>query len=254
MVDEENIPLNLIRGAYVRFNPALKGEMLQRISPDLIEMYAAQRRAAIHTLLDRLSCPVVNPPSAGYSNGSKPFQMNLLGRFGLSSPQWIVSNDPDKIKGFNALFPEGTIVKSCSGLRSEVRALDDVLLQRISCGSSPVIVQQRINGDDVRVHTVNGKTFGTRISGTDYVDYRFSKNERRYQECSVPREIAAACHHFAKKEGLLLAGFDFKIASDGKWWCLECNPAPTFLPYEMSTGQAISQSILDQFVAAAAVQ
>jgi len=55
---------------------------------------------------------------------------------------------------------------------------------------------------------------------------------------------------FACAQGLLIAGFDFRVASNDRWWCLECNPAPTFLPCEMETGQAIADALLESMVAA----
>jgi len=44
-----------------------------------------------------------------------------------------------------------------------------------------------------------------------------------------------------------VAGFDFRVTPDGDWYCLEMNPVPTFLPYEMATSQRIGEAILDIF-------
>ncbi|HSG47001.1 MAG TPA: hypothetical protein VLA43_04200, partial [Longimicrobiales bacterium] len=32
---------------------------------------------------------------------------------------------------------------------------------------------------------------------------------------------------------------------DGAWWCLESNPVPTFLPYEVQAGLPIADAVLD---------
>jgi hypothetical protein len=33
-------------------------------------------------------------------------------------------------------------------------------------------------------------------------------------------------------QGLLFAGWDFKVDSDGTYWCLECNPMPGYSRYD----------------------
>ena len=48
---------------------------------------------------------------------------------------------------------------------------------------------------------------------------------------------------------LTLAGFDFRVTKDGRWYCLEVNPMPTFLPYETATGQPIGNAVLDALLA-----
>ena len=46
----------------------------------------------------------------------------------------------------------------------------------------------------------------------------------------------------------MLAGFDFRCAPDGVWYCLEVNPVPTFLPYEAATGVPIADAVLDELL------
>lgn len=246
-IDGTKLGLADVAGAYVRFHHDPGGLLQDEVGPQLIELYAGQRRSAIHAFLERLRAPVVNRPLAGLSNGSKPFQMPLLERYGLEPPAWIASNDVDEIRDFARSYRRGCIVKSCSGIRSEVRELDDEYLERLEAGSSAVIVQERVPGDDVRVHTVGHRSFATVITGAGGVDYRFASSQSEYQAGDVPEAVSAACCRFADEQGLLLAGFDFKVCPDGRWWCLECNPAPTFLPYEMSTGQPIAAAVLDLF-------
>jgi hypothetical protein len=126
--------------------------------------------------------------------------------------------------------------------------VSDELLGALEAGSPPVIVQQRVPGHDVRVHTVADRCFATHIRGAEGVDYRFSDAVPGYEAGPVPRDLAARCCAFARQQRLLIAGFDFRVTEDGQWWCLECNPAPTFLPYEMSTGQPIAAALLDAMV------
>lgn len=62
------------------------------------------------------------------------------------------------------------------------------------------------------------------------------------------RSSSAFACEVARAEGLLVAGYDFRVTDDDCWYCLEMNPVPTFLPYEMETVQPIAEAILDQML------
>ena len=95
----------------------------------------------------------------------------------------------------------------------------------------------------MRVHVVGDQAFGTEVQSR-VVDYRHSRSAS-FAPAALPGRIKARCISFARSQDLLLAGFDFRIASDGTWQCLEANPVPTFLPYELATGQPIADAVLD---------
>lgn len=240
----DTLTLREVAGAFVRFTPTPDVPAAVRDDPPVTETYARERRAALNVLLNRLAAPVANPPGRGQGNGSKPFQMAQLARAGFDVPRWIAGNDVTQIRAITARLPDGAIIKSCSGTRSEVRRCDESLLERLAEGSCPVVIQQWVAGFDVRLHTVDGQSFATAIDAGPGVDYRFDDIRRQYHEHFAPPALVEKCLQFAVEEGLLLAGFDFRVDGDGRWWCLECNPAPTFLPYEMETGQAIADALI----------
>jgi glutathione synthase/RimK-type ligase-like ATP-grasp enzyme len=74
---------------------------------------------------------------------------------------------------------------------------------------------------------------------------RYEFQGAAYVPVNPPEDVARACVRAVREEGLLLAGFDFRLEPSGRWWCLESNPVPTFLPYEMSTGQPIAAALVD---------
>ncbi len=231
-------------GAYVRLNPqpALpSGLVLDQVQQ---QWFVSERRAGLHNLLNCLPCPVANRPSSGRSNGSKPYQMRVLTKASFDVPAWIASNEADDVEHFAQRFPHGGVYKACSGLRSRVRRLDDEVMARLRAGTSPIVVQEYIAGRDVRVHTIQEHCFPTEIL-SDGVDYRFEHEGSQYRATSIPDHVAELCCRAARREGLLIAGFDFRVTADGRWYCLECNPVPTFLPYEMATGQPIGDTLLD---------
>jgi RimK-like ATP-grasp domain len=239
------VPFSDVAGVYVHMCPDPQLPPGLRLDGPGKICFKAERRFGVYALLEALPCPVANRPSAGRANGSKPLQMAQLQRAGFAVPEWIVSNDVTAIRDFVARQAEGAIYKPSSGLRARVRKVDQELQERLAVGTTPVIIQQFIKGVDVRVHTVGEEAYATRITGTAGTDYRFESNGAQYEAITVPEDIQARCAAVAKSEGLLIGGFDFRVTGDGGWYCLEVNPVPTFLPYEMCTGQPIAAALIN---------
>ena len=233
-----------LTGTFVRLNPNPALPAGLQFDPMKEQIFRIERRAGLHQFLENLPHVVVNRPSSGRSNGSKPYQMGLLASAGFMVPRWIVTNDAEAVHEFAAGCPNGVIYKSCSGLRSQVRRLNSDILQRLQKGTSPVVMQEYIPGTDVRIHTVKQAVFPTEVLSTG-VDYRFEHEGSRYRATSAPDSIAELCCGVAEQEGLIIAGFDFRVNGDGQWYCLEVNPVPSFLPYEMQTGQPIGHALID---------
>ena len=231
-------------GAFVRLNPDPPLPEGWQLSGPAGDLFIQERRAAITEVLDALTVPVVNPASAGRSNGAKPFHFALLARQGLRIPPWTASNDPTAVRAFLATCPEGAVVKAASGLRSHVRLVDDEYLRRLEAGTTTSIVQRYVAGSEVRVHVVGDRVFGSAVEA-NVIDYRFDADEVQYSPITVPTDLAETCVAAAAADGLLLAGLDFRVDAAGMWWCLEMNPVPTFLPYEAATGHAIGDAVLD---------
>ena len=238
-----------IRGAVVRFNPQPAMPEGVTLPRDEEVLMIVERRLAIEHLLNVAPFAVANRPNCGRSNGSKPYQMATLAGLGFEVPRWLATNDEAAAKEFVAEHNGRVICKSCSGLRSRVRFVSDELFERMKDGTSPVLLQDWVPGRDVRVHVVSGVAFGTEIV-SDGVDYRFDGGAQEYRVCSVPPGVAELCLRVLELEGLIIAGLDFRVTPEGAWYCLESNPVPTFLPYEMMTGQPIGDALLDALIAA----
>ena len=247
-VADRELELSKLCGAFVRLNPEppLPEEL------DLPEEerfpFVLERRGALEFVLNALPCRLANPPIAGRSNGSKPYQMRVLTDAGFEVPRWVVTNDVDAARAFLEEGP--AIYKAPSGLRSRVRRVDEELLERLAAGTTPVVLQRYVPGTDVRLHIVEGRPFPTEIRSEAGVDYRFDDGAKRYQPIEAPEAIVALCREVARRERLTLAGFDFRVTPDGRWTCLEVNPVPSFLPYEMETKQPIGAAVLDALIEA----
>ncbi len=246
-VEGDTIRMGDVTGAFSRFAPEPSPPPGLGLDEFELERFRAERRCGLHELLERLPCPVANRPSAGRSNGSKPLQMARLEAAGFRVPPWIATNERPRVDTFlEGLGGKPAIYKAVSGLRSRVRRVDAELLDRLERGTGPVVVQAYIEGTDVRVHVVDETCLGTAVEGVG-VDYRFD-GSRSYREQEVPSPIAALCRRVAVAEGLLLAGFDFRVDARGEWFSLEVNPMPSFIPYQWCTGQPIAEAVIEAFV------
>ena len=236
-----------VAGICVRFDPDIGANDVFKEGSAEELFLISERRIGLQHWLCLARQPVVNRPHAGRENAAKPRQMQQLGNDGISVPRWIVTNDADRSRRFLDSCADGAVVKSCSGLRPRVKRAGDWIVDHLRSGSSPVVLQEYIAGGEVRVHVVGTRTFPTRVDSPD-IDYRFSQDPTGYEVISLPAPIRRACVGHAARAGLTLAGFDFRISETGQWFCLEMNPVPSFLPYEMATGLPIAHAILEELV------
>jgi hypothetical protein len=189
---------------------------------------------------------VANRPSASGSNGSKPFQAQLIAAAGLCTPPTLVTNHPDAVRAFHT--KHGRIIyKSVSGERSIVREWrpgsgpDLAAVRRL-----PTQFQAFIPGENVRVHVVGDSVFAHRVR-SEAIDYRYAAMDQldtRLEAMVLPDTIAQACVHLARTLSLVLAGIDLKRTPDGTWYCFEVNPSPAYSYYQNATGQPIADALV----------
>ena len=207
----------------------------------------ATTSATLLAVAGSVTATVVNRPSAGRSNLSKPFQLSLIEAAGLATPDTIVTSDAIAAKAF--LAHHGRIVyKSISGLRSIVNTVDANEPERLDrVGHGPVQLQQWIDGLDVRVHVVGERWFATSVTspppttGTRPRTSRPSSSLRSTPRTARQAQLVSLVHSM----GLLVAGIDLRRTNDGQWVCFEVNPSPGFTYYEDHTGQPIAAAVAE---------
>lgn len=108
----------------------------------------------------------------------------------------------------------------------------------------PVLVQQYIKGDDVRLHLIGNTAIALRIS-SPVTDYRYNNSGKAntYDDIGVPEEIYQHCLNYSKKENLEFVGFDFKLTAAGNWYALEANPMPGYNYYDRRLHGRISSAL-----------
>lgn len=243
---DETIRLADVRAAYSRL-------MDDRLLPELDddpEGSPARRHArgfhdAFYRWLEVAPGRIVNRADPQGSNGSKPYQAQLIMRHGLNVPETLITNDPDAVLAF--WRQHGSVIyKSMSGVRSIVAALDPGDLRRLDdIRWCPVQFQALIEGIDVRVHVVDREAFATEIA-SDTLDYRYARRNGGSAELratELPALVVQRCVALAHALDLPFAGIDLKITASGEVFCFEVNPSPAFSFYEANTGQPISQAL-----------
>jgi glutathione synthase/RimK-type ligase-like ATP-grasp enzyme len=230
-IDGRRVELDAIEGLYLR--------------PGEQNGVASSTSAMLLAVAGTLPVPVVNRPTAGRSNLSKPFQLSLIASVGIATPDTLVTSDITAARAF--LARHGRIVyKSISGQRSIVSAIDAAEPDRLDAiGHGPAQLQQWIDGLDVRVHVVDDRWFATSVVSSA-TDYRYASDEYSPVELApidIPTSLGEQLVLLSRRMGLLVSGIDLRHTVDGQWFCFEVNPSPGFTYYEDHTGQPIGSSI-----------
>ena len=196
---------------------------------------------------------VVNRLAAMAGNGSKPYQLAHIRRFGFRVPDTIVTTDPGVARAF--WEHHGSVIyKSVSGVRSRVSRLKSEHLERLAdVASCPTQFQRYIAGTDYRAHVVGAEVFACEVR-SEADDYRYpGPHKVDIEACHLPSEVEDRCRRLAASMQLFVAGIDLRLSDrDGEWYCFEVNTSPAFTYYEDRAGLPIGAAIARLLAAGAA--
>jgi glutathione synthase/RimK-type ligase-like ATP-grasp enzyme len=206
---------------------------------------------ALYAWLDVADALVINRPSAMASNGSKPYQAELIRAQGFRVPETLVTTDPDAAREF--VVRHGAVIyKSVSGVRSIVSRVTEEAMARLDdVAWCPTQFQAQVPGVDYRVHAVGERIFACEIR-TEADDYRYAGRRSIPVEMTVaelPNDITERCVALSRSLGLELSGVDLRRTAEGEWYCFEVNPSPGFTYYEQAAGQPIAAAVADLLTA-----
>jgi hypothetical protein len=257
-LEGQKFPLDGFSGVYNRLMDDQALPEVRDLPPNHPERLRCRR---LHdTLLQWMEITparVINRNSAMASNGSKPYQMQLIRRHGFSIPDTLITNDPELVRQFYRQHRQ-VIYKSASGVRSIVEPLqpqDFERLERIRW--CPTQFQAQVIGENLRVHVIGDQIFATHIQ-TAAVDYRYAGRQGstvELQAVEVEGNLAQRCIDLARSLGLAFAGIDLMLTDEseagaadpgfgiGRIYCFEVNPNPGFSYYEVHTGQPIAEAV-----------
>jgi glutathione synthase/RimK-type ligase-like ATP-grasp enzyme len=113
---------------------------------------------------------------------------------------------------------------------------------------TPVLLQERIVGDDVRVTLVGDAVVSAVRIASDAVDYRddsaYAAGRPRYAPLELPQAAVALAREAARTCAHVIAGVDLKRTPEDAWVVLESNAAPRWLDIEETTGAPITAAVL----------
>jgi hypothetical protein len=238
--------LEQFTGIYSRL---MNHDLLPEVEPEPPDSSRRLRCRAVHSTLTRwfeLSpARVMTRIAAAGSNLSKPYQAQIIRRYGFDIPETLITNDPQILQVFLARHGR-VIYKSISYIRSIVQMVSEHDLKRLDhIRWCPVQFQEFIDGTNIRVHVLDKQVFPTAIhtSVTDY-RYAYKQGEQEHLESiEIPADLADRCIDLTGALGLHFAGVDLMTTTDGRVYCLEVNPCPAFSYYELQTGQPIARAV-----------
>jgi hypothetical protein len=253
-VGHRHVALRDVTAVYARLMDHRNVPEYERLAPGDPER---DRWASLHddltTWVDVAPGRVVNRSTAMASNGSKPYQAQLIARHGLLTPETLVTNDADEARNFYESRSR-VVYKSASGARSIVQTMGPADVDRLgTLRACPVQFQAWVPGTDVRVHVVGSEVFATAIT-TTATDYRYATAQvdepARLEPHQLDAEVADRCVALTADLGLEFAGIDLKITPDGDVYCFEVNPSPAYTYFSGQTRQPIPEALARHLLAA----
>lgn len=246
-----------LRGFYLRFVPApfvpaLEQDETLVLYQDWHDQFMQTRERASYFVawllkLAHQGATLVNGPHAASVMQYKPFQLHALRSLGARVPRTLISNDPAAIRAFHAEVKD-VIFKPIMG-GAVTLGLDAEALERLDAvTASPVIFQERVRGDDLRVMLVGDEVVSCVAIDTpeQHLDFRadpiYSGGQASYREVPLPEPVKDFCRRAARACGLTFAGIDIKHHGDD-YVFLELNSSPIYLDVEMKLGHPISRAI-----------
>lgn len=214
--------------------------------------HAACLEQSLYMWLEITPAVVINRPSRMASNGSKPYQAELIRQHGFDVPDTLITTDLEAARDFIAQHG-AVIYKSISGMRSIVSCLTPAKLERLTdivwC---PTQFQVQVPGIDHRVHVIGDQVFACEIlcAADDYRYAARSGTSAEIRATTLPEDVTSRCRRLARALGLDFAGIDLRRRPDGGWVCFEVNPSPGFSYYEQATGQPLAAAVADRLLQA----
>lgn len=192
--------------------------------------------------------PILNPPEHGSVVQLKPFQIQAAHRCGLNVPKTLITNDPKMVLEFAKEVGEVVFKPSMGGGLCQV--LDAAAMEQLeTISASPVTFQEKIQGKSVRLTLVGDSFVSAVIIPSECLDYRadpaYFEGKVTYEAIDIPGTLVDTCRALMKTCGLLFAGIDFILKSDGTFVFLEANSSPIYFDIEEKMGHRITNSLAD---------
>lgn len=200
-------------------------------------------------MYEQAGVPMFNPPSQTLLSRRKPYQIQQLQAAGCQLPASLITNNPIEAKRFIEEHGECIIKPAAGGslTLSANQLLEQGELENLS--TAPAIVQQRIDGDDLRIIVVNDAVVSCAAVGVPAgtIDFRgehhYQQGKVSYKEVNLPQLVELQCRRAAALLGLRYTGIDIKYTANGEYYMLECNSSPIYLDVEYKLKHPITEAL-----------
>ena len=184
---------------------------------------------------------VVNPVASHKHNRSKPLHESFLQALGLNVPCGITSSDPAELQQFVADGP--AVVKPISGTGARVRRIG--MAELAGPGPlGPLHLQRQVTGLDIRAFVVGAAVISLGIVSS-HVDYHEEELAASYvHRVDLPDDVQDQLVSAARLQTLPFTGWDLKLDRDGVYWFLECNPMPSFAPFDSRIDGEVANELI----------
>lgn len=231
--------------------PVVEGPML---SAWLVQAERRRRRhlhaRSLHAGLETAGALVVNSVDTTWFHRSKPAADLRLRAAGIPAPRSLVTDDPTAVRTFVDTVGE-VVRKPVGGGGACVAVAADDLTDAALAGlaTAPMLFQERVRGEDLRVYVAGGEVLAGAHIQTTALDYRGHEDD--VTALAVDEDLADLSLRAAAALGMDFSGIDVKRASDGSLTVLDVNPSPMFLGIERRTRQPITERLVARLVAGA---
>jgi glutathione synthase/RimK-type ligase-like ATP-grasp enzyme len=187
-------------------------------------------------------------------------QLRLAQQANLMIPKTLITNSPEKAKGFfdalegnvigKLLRPTVVSMSAADGFMYTSKIHGEDLRNLPSLKYCPMVFQEYVPVDgELRVVYVAGKCFCGEIviekNTSGQPDWRRKDNQGFWKRSEIPLELLEQIKRFMGFMGLNFGAMDFIRRPDGKYIFLEVNPCGEWGMLERDLGLSISQSIAD---------
>ncbi|XP_073252135.1 uncharacterized protein [Porites lutea] len=260
VVDGERIPAESIKSVWYRWKPAVLSadEDLQGlIAKDFV---LKEWRSVVRSLEAFLPhAQWLNTVAVTELLNSKPFQLQLAQKVGLTVPKTTITNNPEAVKELFDKVENGRVIfKSLTPLflpPDKLLYTTEITREfpshsHNSIAQSPAIYQELVERrSDLRITVVGCEVFVARIASQilerekDRLDWRRCQDkEELYSEVQISEELKDRLLEFHRKAGLGFGAYDFLERGDDVIF-LECNPGGAWLWLEQNLGLKVSEQV-----------
>ncbi|WP_435102721.1 ATP-grasp domain-containing protein [Arhodomonas sp. AD133] len=173
----------------------------------------------------------------------KPVQFRHVAQLGIPTPRTLMTNDPETATTFSATC-KPLIHKPVFG-GSRTRKVTDELMDRDRLTrvfrSSPVTLQQCVEGTNLRTFVIGESVFSVEIEATT-LDFRADPTHRLIWR-NTPEQIAQWSRQICHRLHMRWTAIDWRIDEKGKLYFLEANPSPMFVGLSRKVGLDVADHL-----------